>query len=706
MLERTSKKIIVYPASGIEPTSIFGSSTGTIWVGTYGAGLHTFDKTTGKLISYALPSDKPITDAKFIGHLVEDKEGKLWATTEGGLRVIDRKNSRVTTYGHDASDTLSLSSNEFHHIYVDTSGNIWISTINGLNYFNQATKTFTRYKIDYSGKYPAANNINGVYADSTGMLWVSTADGIAYLDKEQNKIQLCEQNASKKVLSRYAATGMYNDRKGNLWISTYGAGLVALNLKKFFEPERKAEFTFYTEKSGLPTNLVTNIIADEKGNLWLSTLQGICRFTPSNDGEPHIRVYNTSDGLKTLSTIARYKDKNGWMYFQNENNLTVFHPDSLRDNPFVPPIVLTDFQLFNKPVAIGEESPLKKAISETKEVTLSHDQSTFSLAFAALNFVWPTKNQYAFNLENYEKEWNYVGNDKVARYVNVPPGKYIFKVKASNNDGVWNNQGVSLLVTIRPPYYQTWWFRMLIFVAIAGLAYAFYRYRIGQVRHEEQLKAAFDKQLAEVSMMALRAQMNPHFLFNSLNSINHFIVRNRAEEASEYLTKFSRLIRLILSNSQNPTVALAKELEALRLYIQMEQLRFENRFEYVIDIEESLETEFIDIPPMLLQPYVENAIWHGLLHKETPGRLLLQVYRKEAFLYCLIEDNGVGRRKAAELKSKSVTSNKSLGMQITSSRVAMLNRLTQGEASVQITDLSDQMGNATGTRVVMKIPIE
>jgi LytS/YehU family sensor histidine kinase len=236
-------------------------------------------------------------------------------------------------------------------------------------------------------------------------------------------------------------------------------------------------------------------------------------------------------------------------------------------------------------------------------------------------------------------------------------------------------------------------------IIIMVLSFVFYRYRMKQLR----LKASFDKQLAEVSMIALRAQMNPHFLFNSLNSINNFIVKNKPEEAAEYLTKFSRLIRQILTNSKSPTVPLANELEAVRLYIQLENIRFNHRFDYNIAVGEGVDVAYFEIAPLLIQPYVENAIWHGLLHKEGPGQLKLQVYVEESFLYVVIEDNGVGRKKAQEMKSKSATKDKSMGMQITSDRVDMLNKLKSQQARVEIIDLVDQQGNPSGTRVVLKI---
>jgi ligand-binding sensor domain-containing protein len=422
LLARISKKINVYPTGGTEATTVYRGRTGRLWVGTYGAGLQRFNEEKGNLIPFPLPTDKPIPDAKIITRLLEDKERKLWAATEGGLRVIDEKNNHVASYQHDAKDTLSISSNNIRYIYEDAKGTIWICTDNGLNRFNKANNSFVKYKADYSGKNPAANNIRLVYEDRKGLLWIGTEDGIAYLDKEQHKIQLCEQNNASKVISRYRTTGMYDDGHGTLWISTFGAGLAALDIEKMAGPEKKAEYIFFTKKDGLPTNIITRLYPDDRGNLWMSSLQGICRFTPSKDGKPQVRNYNKSDGLQELSALIQHKDSNGWFYLTDGKSIITFHPDRLQDNPYIPPIVLTDFELFNKPVPIGKDSPLKQAIGETKEITLPYDQSTFSLGFAALNYIWPEKNQYAYRLEGFEKEWNYVGNEKVARYVNVPPG--------------------------------------------------------------------------------------------------------------------------------------------------------------------------------------------------------------------------------------------------------------------------------------------
>ena len=237
------------------------------------------------------------------------------------------------------------------------------------------------------------------------------------------------------------------------------------------------------------------------------------------------------------------------------------------------------------------------------------------------------------------------------------------------------------------------------------LVYAIYYFTAKQIRIEERLKAEFDKKLSNVEMTALRSQMNPHFIFNCLNSIDYYILKNETETASDYLNRFSRLIRLILQNSRSNYVNLKDEIEALRLYIEMESLRFHNRFQYEIIVQKSLQLSDLEIPPMLLQPYIENAIWHGLLHKKEQGLLRLELEILDQLLICKIIDNGVGRMAAKAFRSKTATKQKPMGMRITEDRIALINRLYETNASIEIIDLYHPDGKASGTQVNLSIPI-
>ena len=225
-----------------------------------------------------------------------------------------------------------------------------------------------------------------------------------------------------------------------------------------------------------------------------------------------------------------------------------------------------------------------------------------------------------------------------------------------------------------------------------------------QKLESEGTKAELQQQATELEMQALRAQMNPHFIFNSLNSINRFILQNNRAQASEYLTKFSRLVRMILQNSQAPLISLESELESLGLYLEMEALRFNYHFDYKISIPKGLDVDMLKVPPLIIQPYVENAIWHGLMQKEEKGQLDIEISQEDGFLYFKITDNGIGRKQAAALASKSVTKHRSMGLRITADRIAMMQSSNGNESPVTINDLVNADGTAAGTEVIIKIP--
>jgi sensor histidine kinase YesM len=295
-------------------------------------------------------------------------------------------------------------------------------------------------------------------------------------------------------------------------------------------------------------------------------------------------------------------------------------------------------------------------------------------------------------------------NEGVVNLVSLSPGKYVLQVTGSNDSGVMNTKGDLLYITILPPFYQTWWFRLLVVFGIFAIFYMIQRMRIQRIKREEHLKTEFNKQLAQAETKALRAQMNPHFIFNSLNSINSFVIDQKHEIASDYLIKFSKLIRLILDNSRSDMISIDKELETLKLYVLLESARFDNKFTCTYQVAGDVNINSIMIPPMLLQPFVENAIWHGLMQKEGPGTIAIDIKKAdEEYLNISITDDGIGREKAAELKSKSAT-HKSHGLKVTALRIDMMNKLNSTGAKVEIVDLKDEQGEATGTRVELIIP--
>ena len=455
----------------------------------------------------------------------------------------------------------------------------------------------------------------------------------------------------------------------------------------------------------MPNAVVSQLLVDDKDRIWMSTNKGISML---NESRTKFTNYDPADGLQGWEFGGRtaLKTYDGYLCFGGKNGFNIFHPDSLRINDFKPPVILKRIMIFD------EALKMDSSYADMKTLKLSYKQNFFSLEFAALNYDHPEKNQYKYQLINFDKKEVSNGTNRVISYTNVPPGNYTLKVSASNNDGVWNKAGFELELIIIPPFWVTWWFKTIVALILVASVLLFFRLRENRIRKEEARQTAINKQIAEIKMMALRSQMNPHFIFNSLNSIQHFITTHEKEEALHYLSKFSKLIRKILENSRQNTVSVSNELELLKLYIQLEQLRFSNKFDYHISIDEKIDIENTEIPPLLIQPYIENAIQHGLINKSSKGDLWLSLERNNGLLVCKIEDNGIGRDKAQEIEQKKISRHVALGIKVTDERISTLSDLLDYKIEVVIEDLyktqqyTDEALQATGTRVTISIPVK
>ena len=382
----------------------------------------------------------------------EDSKKRLWIGTGGGLDLYERNKNEFINFTNRPSDLYSLSSNQVQScIFEDRNGNLWIGTWNGLN------------------KIPASDLKNVfTYPDSVRF------------------VRYRFQADVKNGLSDERIVSAYEDAKGNLWFGTYGGGLNLLTADQ--QEIQDGKFIHYTIKDGLPSNIIYRIEPDDKGDLWLSTDNGLSMFNPE---KKTFRNYDASDGLQGNQFFwgAGFKGKNGELYFGGTNGFNVFNPGQLKNNNHIPPIVITSFQIFNKPVGINEEgSPLKKSIMSTKEIELSYSQAVFSFEFAALDFTVPSKNHYAYMMEGFDDNWIYSGNRRFVTYTNLDPGKYIFKVRGSNNDGVWNEKGTEIAITILPPLWRTWWFMTMAILLIGGIIVLIIYSRVKHLLEIERLR--------------------------------------------------------------------------------------------------------------------------------------------------------------------------------------------------------------------------
>jgi len=479
--------------------SLYEDKAGTLWVGTEGGGLNQFDPLRQKVTHYQHePNDSDSLSYNDVQSIYEDRHGTLWlGTYGGGLNQFDREQKRFIAYQHEPDNSDSLANNYVMSIYEDTAGSLWLGTWEGLDQFDRQTGKFRHYQNNPQNQNSLSHNaVTSIYEDKSNQLWIGTYNGLNRFNPKQGTFvhyQCCTQKSG--TLSHNEIASLYEDKTGVLWIGTYGGGL-----NKFDSVTET--FTHYSEKNGLPNNTVYGILEDKNGQLWLSTNRGLSRFNPKTET---FRNYDVLDGLQSneFNANAYYKSQRGEFFFGGINGFNVFYPEHIKDNPFIPPIVITDFKIFNQTVPIGENSPLQQHINLSKTITLSYQQSFFSVEFAALNFLQPEKNEYAYQLVGFEKDWNQIGREHQAYYTKVPAGHYVFRVKGSNNDKLWNQQGTRLEIIILPPWWETFWFRSAIVVLFFSIIIGIYRWRLKayevQNRYLESLVAERTDKLLETN---------------------------------------------------------------------------------------------------------------------------------------------------------------------------------------------------------------
>ena len=488
-----------YDLSGDFVTSIHESNEGgnqsVLWIGTVKSGLKRLDRTSGLLSGYRHdPENVHSLSHNWVTGIIESRLGKrsvLWVSTMGGgLNKIDLRTKRITHYYIPHDDPIYKN---MYSICKDQNGRLWIPTHSTYLYrFDPETKRFTRYNL--FGK-----QIYALKIDAAGMLWLGGESGLYKLNTAtREKTHYRHITGDISSFSNNKVWSIFEDRNGTLWIGTSDG------LNKF---DRSSEvFTHFEVKNGLPGNVVRAMLEDRKGNLWLSTNQGILKFDPDSK---KFRNFNTADGLhdNEFSRSVSFTNDQGEMFFGGKNGLTYFHPENIQENNYMPPIVLTDFQIFNKSIEPGKNSPLKSQVSEARNITLSHDQSIFSLEFAALEFRQAQSIKYAYKMENVDPNWVFTdASRRFVTYTQLGAGEYVFRVKAANKDGIWNEPGTSVKITILPPWWRTWWAYTIYTLLFATALWGWRRYELNRQRlkHNLELEHLKAEKLKEVDRVKSR----------------------------------------------------------------------------------------------------------------------------------------------------------------------------------------------------------
>ncbi len=465
------------------PVGVHKDKQGRIFMATFGAGVQEFNANTGSFKGYKIVTpNNEVTGFNFCYGMEDASDGKFWVVSfDEGLLQLDRATSQLIPVHSTFNNKDTTFHNLCNTIVEDNNKKLWIGTQNGLKYFDMKTKQFFGFEnFHRDTNQLSEDNISALHFDKDGILWATGTHGITLLNMVSGAIKVFhhdEKNPSS--LGNNVTNCFYDDGQGFVWIGTKGG------LSRF---EKKTEhFINFTAKDGLPDNAISGILADDECNLWLSTNRGLCRFTPCVGKSPQAicRSYDMNDGLPgdEFNYNACVRADDGTLYFGCSAGLLAFKPNELKDNAYVPPVAITGISILNKPIGPGESiSIVNSSIDDLNDISLSYRQNDISFAFAALSYMHAEKNRYAYMLEGYDKDWIYTDAAKrFANYTNLDAGSYTFKVKASNNDNVWNEVPAVITFTISPPFWNTWWFELLAILIVAAGLYAIYRYRMREV---------------------------------------------------------------------------------------------------------------------------------------------------------------------------------------------------------------------------------
>ncbi|MBN2522361.1 MAG: hypothetical protein JXB24_03755 [Bacteroidales bacterium] len=474
--EKGNSNSLIYDAV----SALYEDKEGNIWIGTDGGGLDYYNRKAKTFRHYRyIPGGANTISGNSILAITEDSRGNIWIGGYlFGINIIDRVSGGIVNLKNDPDNPNSLSSDDVRDILISNDTTVWIATNGGgVDRYNPQTGIFYHYR-----QGPDNSIVNNwcikLFKDSYGILWIGTYDGLSIYDQKTDRFNNYSHTDKAGSLSNSWVYAFAEDKSGDVWIGT-------ANGLNHFHRETQV-FTPVYSSIGFLNEVINGILIDDHENLWLSTNNGISKFNPTNST---VKKYDVFDGLQGNQFIhgSYLKTNTGEMFFGGLDGLNYFYPDSIKDNQFKPEVYLTDFLLFFEPANVNiPGSPLSKSITVSDKIVLTHKQSVITFKYAALNYFSPEKNQYQYILEGSEKEWNNVGTRREATYTNLNPGKYIFKVKASNNDGIWNEQATSLRLIILPPWWKTLFFKILIVLIITSAIVGYYFFRISSLKKQQR----------------------------------------------------------------------------------------------------------------------------------------------------------------------------------------------------------------------------
>lgn len=666
---------------------------------------------------YPVLSDKE--DMAQVYAITKDPEGRLWTGVRGENPVI-LINKDSQTEKLLIPDFETRSNPGAVRSLTPADGGMWIGFFQELLlFYDYNTRKFERHILPSGGFRAMVNDSRGWFylagdrndilyyeprlmdlgkkipykqvspiykflIDNNGILWAGlNQSAILRYDPESGRSE------SVYLLDNdYNIEDIHPGNHGDLWLAMLGGGVCNFN-------PSTGKKTFYTTENGLANNVTYSILKDNSGNIWVSTNTGISRI---NRETGFIRTFGLNEGVKIIefNSGASFKDANGEFFMGGMGGVVSFFPDSINireSKARKQKIIITEINVS------GHQIPFKRHLNMPDTITLGKGENNFQVFFSSSDFINSDKTVYRYMLSDTDGDWKETDSrNRSINYGNLDPGWYSLKLQATDMNGNWCPVK-EVIIRLKPFYYQTTLFRfavpLTILLLVSGMIFIYIR----------QLKQREAQKQNSLRLQSLRGQMNPHFIFNSLNSINYFISNNDKLSANRYIADFSRLIRSILHNLNFDYITLEKEIESVEEYLKIEYLRFGDKFDYQVYVSEELDTDGIRVSPGLVQPFVENAIWHGIRGLEyRKGNISIRFEMTEGRLTCTVEDDGIGRKRSNAMKSGN-DQKKSKGISIVIERLKILSNLQNYNYRLYITDLHPEI-NETGTRVMIDLPLE
>ncbi|MDX1479040.1 MAG: two-component regulator propeller domain-containing protein [Saprospiraceae bacterium] len=595
-----------------------------------------------------------------------------------GSLMLHDPNTGVTTSTFASGTNRSL--------LEDQRGRLWMGGIRGLYQFTRSGTLLQMYSLpERFGD--GRNFVQGIQADHNGHIWFGTSiKGISRLDPESGEITQYLPETTPGLQTDKVIDLAYANRQ--MWIGT-NAGLVRLDIDT-------GVFTTYGLQHGIANDHITAVLWTPTG-LWMTTYGGVSHFDPATE---RFSNYNVASGLANRTYYPRCKllGQDGTVYFGGTQGVDYFKPAELRERADDLSVHLVRFSVDQTEIPFTEIIP-------GQAMDLRHHDDVLEIEFAAREYATPEYVEYAYRITGLSDRWVHLGSARRALIANLKPGDYVFMARARLPHQDWSPGILQIPLRVAPPFWATWWFRLLAISVIVAAVLGYVRFRERKIREREERKKEVERAMIDLERRALLAQMNPHFIFNAMNSIQQFVAARDIEGALKYLSKFSRLLRFVLSISRENKITLIDEITMIQDYLELERMRFPDKFEYTVDIDQSLDVHTLEIPPFLIQPQVENAIRHGLMNKGVDGRLLVAIERQNGHLKVTVEDNGIGREAARQLRAQSSFNRRSQGLSIVEERLRHINQ-NNIPHNLQITDLYHPDRTPRGTRVEIFVELD